>query len=187
MPWTASGAAPSATGSDRVGAARDAEHVVRAGVDPEVDLLAALRLREPVEVVLAVAGQERAAVREADERAALRVEDERLAVEVEVERDARALPRLRHLAGDVEPAAVERAAPAFALLDRAVLELQAVRPRDGFLRDGGLGAQRHAFGGDFVGEAPGELADAFLVDVEVEVGHGRCSLVTWPRGPRRVC
>ena len=157
---------------DGVGAARDAEHVVRAGVDPEVDLLAALRLREPVEVVLAVAGQERAAVREADERAALRVEDERLAVEVEVERDARALPRLRHLARHVEPAAVERAAPALAPLDRAVLELQALGVGDGLLRDGGLGAQRDALGGDFVDEAARDLADAVLVDVEVEVRHG---------------
>ena len=165
---------------DGVGAARDAEHVVRAGVDPEVDLLAALRLREPVEVVLAVAGHERAAVREADERAALRVEDERLAVEVEVERDARALPRLRHLARHVEPAAVERAAPALAPLDRAVLELQALGVGDGLLRDGGLGAQRDALGGDFVDEAARDLADAVLVDVEVEVRHGL--VVLWSCG-----
>ena len=159
-----------------VGEALHAEHVVRAGLDPEVDPLAALRLREPVEVVLAVAVEERAAVREADERAALRVEDAALAAEVEVERHVRALPGLRHRADDMEPAALEGAAPALSLPDRAVRELEAVGPRDGLLRDGDLGLERHALGGDFGGEAAQrDLADALLVDRKVEVGHGRWS------------
>ena len=148
-----------------------AEHVVRAGFDPEIDRLAALRLRKPVEVVLAVAVEERAAVREADDRTALRVEDAAFAAEIEIERDIGALPRLRNRARHVEPRAFERAAPPLALFDRAVFQFRAVRPRDRLLRDRDFGAQRFAHDVDFLCKTGSGLADAGLVDVEVEVGH----------------
>ena len=156
----------------RIAGACDAEETVAADVDPEVDLLAALGRVDVVVVVLVVVTVEDAAVGEAEDGASSFVEDEGFAAKVEVERHVGALPGLREHTGDVEPGAVPGVAPVFALLDRAVLEGEALVVGDGFRRDGDLGLQGRALADDVMLDAVVDLADAGLVDVGVEVCQG---------------
>ena len=152
-----------------VAGALEAEEAVCAGVDPEVNRVAALRLPQEVEVVLAVGAVEDGAVGEAHDWAALVVEDEEFAAEVEVEGDVCALPGFGDLPGDVEPAAFEVRAPLLALLDWAVVERESVAPGHWLGRHGDRRLKRDAVQDRFVFQAVEDLADAGFVDVEVEV------------------
>ena len=126
--------------------APDAEEIVGAGLNPEIDRLSAVRRgAERHDALSRLAKLAREAGTDAgqpEQRPALRIDDAALAAQIDQQHDLLAGSGRRHRAGEVKPGAVERRlAPALSRAQRELAALPALGERHRLGRHPGGGAQ----------------------------------------------